>query len=243
MHEVRRLLERLQQPVGHLVVHRVHALQHEHPAGRLERRAGGRRHHGLVHVLHAHHVRAARPHPGQVGVGAVLHAQAHRVGVGLPLGEQLGGERARHRALAGAGRRRGTGRRARGPPPARRTARCAPADGPRCRPARRSRARPAARRLDLGQHLARAPRSGGRVGVDRAASGPGPPRPAARRPRAPPAAAPRPRPRSGRSRRRAAAAATGSISSRKVRSGTRPPVAKRLMRSTSSTPRPRAPPW
>ena len=155
--------------------------------------------------------------------------QPHRVRVGRALGEQLGRERARRGALAGAG----------GPveevgvrgPACERGGRApsAPAGGPRCRRGRRrSRARPAAGGLDLGQHvgvdlLGRAGRrrsaASARVGVDQPLVGL----------RHAPAGARRPRPRSGRSRRRARAASAGSISSRNVRSGASPPVANRLI--------------
>ena len=68
MDERRRLLERLQQPVGHLVVHRVRALEHENAAARLERRPARARHDRLLDVGHAHHMRAGGPHPREVGV-------------------------------------------------------------------------------------------------------------------------------------------------------------------------------
>ena len=103
VHERRRLLQRLQEPIGHLVVHGVHALEHEHAPGGLEGGAGGGGHHRLGHVLDPHHVRAGGPHPGEVGMGAVLDPQPHRVRILRALGQQLGGERPGHGPLAGAG--------------------------------------------------------------------------------------------------------------------------------------------
>ena len=104
MDEVGGVLERREQAIGHLVVHGVHPLEHEHPPAGLERGARGGAHHRAVDVLHAHHVRARGAHPGEIGMGAVLNAQPHGVGVAGPLGQQLGGEGARDGALAGAGR-------------------------------------------------------------------------------------------------------------------------------------------
>ena len=57
---VRRLLERLEQRVGGLVVHRVGALEHEHAVAGLERRVRGRGDDRLVDVAPEHLVRAAR---------------------------------------------------------------------------------------------------------------------------------------------------------------------------------------
>jgi hypothetical protein len=104
MNEFRRLLERLQHPVRRLVVQRVHPLQHEHAAPRLERGPGGGCDDGLVHVLHAHHVGAARSHPREVGVRSVLDPQPDGLLVLDPLGQQLGGEGPGHPSLAGARR-------------------------------------------------------------------------------------------------------------------------------------------
>ena len=90
-------------------------------------------HHRLLDVIHAHHVGAARPHPGQIRMGSVGDAEADVVGIVGIEGEQLGGEGARHRSLAHAGRPvkeirvRGLRR------PARCPARFAPAGGPRFR--------------------------------------------------------------------------------------------------------------
>ncbi len=104
MHERRRLLQRLQQPVRHLVVHRVDPLQHEHAPARLERRPGGRADHRALDVVHAHHVRAGRPDPRQVRVRPVHHARANGVRVRCALRQELRRERSRHRPLPGPGR-------------------------------------------------------------------------------------------------------------------------------------------
>ena len=100
VHERRRLLQRLEQAVGRLVVQGVHALEHEHPPRGLERRPARGVDHGLGHVGAAHHVRAGGPHPRQVRVGARVDPVADAVGVGRALGQQLGGERPRGLALA-----------------------------------------------------------------------------------------------------------------------------------------------
>ena len=68
MHERRRLLERLQHPVGRLVVHRVGPLDHEHAPRRFERRARRGRHDRLLDVADEHLRGAARRDPGQVGM-------------------------------------------------------------------------------------------------------------------------------------------------------------------------------
>ena len=104
VHEGRRLLERLQQSVGDLVVHGLDALEHEHPPGRLERRARGGGHDRLVDVADAHDVRTGGADPGQVGMGSHEHAPVRVLAVGSALGQQLGGERGRRGALARAGR-------------------------------------------------------------------------------------------------------------------------------------------
>ena len=104
MGERRRLLERLEHLVRRLVVHRLGALEDEHAAARLERRARGGGDDRLVDVADEHLVRAARRDPGQVGMDAVLDALARVVGIGGALGEQLGGERAGDVALARPGR-------------------------------------------------------------------------------------------------------------------------------------------
>ena len=70
VHERRRLLERLQHPVGGLVAELVDALDHEHAATRLERRLARRRHDRAVDVADEDLVRAARRDPGQIGMGA-----------------------------------------------------------------------------------------------------------------------------------------------------------------------------
>ena len=74
-HEVREgggLLERLEHPVGGLVVHRLGALDDEHAPARLERRPRRGRDDGLVDVGDEHLGGAAGRHPGEVGVHAVL---------------------------------------------------------------------------------------------------------------------------------------------------------------------------
>ena len=98
---VRRLLERLEQRVGRLVVHGVGALDDEHAPLRLERRVRRGGHDRLDDVLAAHHVRAARSDPRQVRMRPVLHAGAGVLGIARALGQQLGGEGARRIALAG----------------------------------------------------------------------------------------------------------------------------------------------
>ena len=222
VHVRRRLLQRLQQPVRHLVVHRVHALQHEHASARLERRPVGRVHHRALHVIDPHHVRAARAHPGQIGMRPVHHARAHGVRIVRPLGQQLRRERPRHRPLPGP-RRPVEQIRVRGlrPRPATSTAPSAPAGGP-----------PSLRASTV-IPVQPPPRPGRRRGPRRAsgsrrcvASAPGRPRSAARTPRPPPPAA-----RSPSSSKRSlsparAAASSGDRSSRKVRSGFSPRVAK-----------------
>ena len=106
-HEVRerrRLLERLEHPVGGLVVHRVGALDHEHAPARLERGARGGGDDGLVDVGHEHVGRAAGGDPGQIGVHAVERAAVGGLGVGGAVGQQRGGERAGGAGLAGSRR-------------------------------------------------------------------------------------------------------------------------------------------
>ncbi len=96
----RRLLERLEQRVRGLVVHHVHALEHEDPVRRLERRVRGGRDNRLVDVLAQHLVRAARLDPGEVGMAAVVGADLDVVRVLRAAREQLAGERAGDVALA-----------------------------------------------------------------------------------------------------------------------------------------------
>ena len=64
----RRLLERLQQPVGRGVAHRLDPLDHEDPPGRLERGPRGGGDDRLVDVGDEHLGGAARRHPAEVGV-------------------------------------------------------------------------------------------------------------------------------------------------------------------------------
>ena len=99
MHEAGGLLERLEQPVGDLVVHRVHPLEHEHAPGGLEWRRV-RPPPPVGHVLGAHHVRTRGSHPRQVGVRSGLDTPTHAVGIGVALGEELGGESPGRRSLA-----------------------------------------------------------------------------------------------------------------------------------------------
>ena len=113
-HEVREgggLLERLEHPVGGLVVHRLGALDHEHAPARLERGPRRRRHDGLVDVGDEHLRAAAGRHPGEVGMHAVVHARANRVGVGRAVAQQRGGEGARDASPCPSPRGRGRGRR------------------------------------------------------------------------------------------------------------------------------------
>ena len=70
VHERRRLLERLQHPVGRLVAELVDALDHEHAPLGLERRLARRRDHRPVDVADEDLVGAARRDPGQVGMRA-----------------------------------------------------------------------------------------------------------------------------------------------------------------------------
>ena len=77
-HEVREvggLLERLEHPVGGLVVHRLGALDDEHAPARLERRPRRGGDDGLVDVGDEHLGGAAGRHPREVGVHAVLDAR------------------------------------------------------------------------------------------------------------------------------------------------------------------------
>ena len=97
------LLERLEHPVGGLVVHRLGALDDEHAPARLERRPRRGRDHGLVDVGDEHLGGAAGRHPGEVGVHAVLHAR-----------RAPSPDRARRRSAA---RRRRRGRRSPCPSP------------------------------------------------------------------------------------------------------------------------------
>ena len=103
----RGLLERLEQRVGRLVVHRLGALEHEHAVGGLERRSRGGGDHGLADVAAQHLVRAARRDPREVGVRAVHHARARGLDPSHPgraAREQRRGERAGGGALAAARR-------------------------------------------------------------------------------------------------------------------------------------------
>jgi hypothetical protein len=101
---VRRLLERLEQRVGRLVVERVGALEHEDAEAGLEGRVRRGCDDGLVDVAAQHLVRAARRDPGEVGMRAVLHAQPRAARVARAASEQLRGHRSRRLALPAARR-------------------------------------------------------------------------------------------------------------------------------------------
>ena len=98
--ERRRLLQRLEHPVGGVLVHRVDALDDEHAPARLERRPRRGGDDRLVDVGHEHLGRAAGRDPGEVRVHAVLRAQPRVLGIGRAVGQQRRRERARDVALA-----------------------------------------------------------------------------------------------------------------------------------------------
>jgi hypothetical protein len=100
--ERRRLLERLEHPVGGLVVELVGVLDDEHAAARLEGRARRAGHHRLVDVADEDAGRAGRRDPRQVGVRPVLDARSGAGRIGGALGQQGGGERPRDGPLAAA---------------------------------------------------------------------------------------------------------------------------------------------
>jgi len=102
VHERRGLLQGLEHAVGRLVAELIGTLDHEHPAAGLKRRLARRRDHRLVDVRDQDLVGAAGDHPGEIGMGAAPHPGARAVGVRLALGQQLGGQRSRGGALAGA---------------------------------------------------------------------------------------------------------------------------------------------
>ena len=104
MHEGRRLLQRLEQPVRDLVVHRVRPLEHEDATGGLKRRPACSRDYRLLDVADAHHVRAGGPHPREVRVRAGEYPRAGGVRIGLLLHQQLGGEGPGGGSLPGARR-------------------------------------------------------------------------------------------------------------------------------------------
>ena len=129
----RRLLERLEHPVGGLVVHRVGALEDEHAPARLERRARGGGHDRLVDVAASMMCGAARRDPGQVGVRRRRARAARARGVGR-VARRAARRRTRARPRACPSRPgRGTGRRATGGRAGRRRARRRRADGARGR--------------------------------------------------------------------------------------------------------------
>jgi len=96
VHEVGRLLERLEHAVGRGLDHRVGALDHEHPPGGLERRTCGGSDHGLVDVGDQQLVRAGGSDPREIGVRSAAHS--------FVLAEQRGGHGAGDGALPGARR-------------------------------------------------------------------------------------------------------------------------------------------
>ena len=109
-----RLLERLEQRVGRLVVHRVGALEDEDAMVGLERRVGGGGHDGLADIAAQHLVGARGGDPRQVGVGAVLDAGLGVLGI-LGVLARAARRRRRGRPRACRSRRgRGGGRRALG---------------------------------------------------------------------------------------------------------------------------------
>ena len=102
--ERRRLLERLQHPVGGRVVELVGVLDDEDAARGLKRRARGARDDGLVDVADEDPGRAGRRDPREIGVHAVLHAGRRAVRIGGALGQQRGRERPRDGPLSAARR-------------------------------------------------------------------------------------------------------------------------------------------
>ena len=110
---VRRLLERLEQRVGGLVVHRLRALEHEDAPAR-PRTACARRRRRPARRRRGAASRARRSgDPGEVGVRPCA---ARRAASGSRLrGEQLGGERRGRRRACRSRPARGRGRRARAP--------------------------------------------------------------------------------------------------------------------------------
>ncbi len=112
----RRFLERLQQRVRGLVVHRVRALEHEDAVGRLERRMRRGGDDRLGDVSSQHLVGAGGGDPRQVGVRAVLCPELGVVGVlGVP-GQQLGRRRPGPLPACRCPPGRGAGRRVRARP-------------------------------------------------------------------------------------------------------------------------------
>ena len=95
VHELGRLLERLEHPVGGRVPHRLGLLDHEHAPARLKRRSRRRRDHRLVDVRDEHLGDTTRRHPGEVGVGAPRDPLGGLRALGRTVGDQRGGECAR----------------------------------------------------------------------------------------------------------------------------------------------------
>ena len=102
VHERRRLLERLQHAVGRLVAELVDPLDHEHAASGLERRLARGGDDRTVDVADEDLVGAARRDPGQVGMRAGARRARARSRDRVSRREQLGRDRPRGRALAGA---------------------------------------------------------------------------------------------------------------------------------------------
>ena len=96
VHEVGRLLQRLEHAVGGGLDHRVGALDHEHAPGGLERRARGGGDHGLVDVGDQQLVRAGGSDPREIGMRSAAHS--------FVLAQQRGGHGPRDGALPGARR-------------------------------------------------------------------------------------------------------------------------------------------
>jgi hypothetical protein len=104
VHELGRLLERLEHPVCRLVAELVDVLDHEHPTARLKRGLARGRHNRAVDVRDEDLVRPARRHPGQVRVCPGHRAYTGAVGIGRTSGQELGRHHSRRRSLPCAAR-------------------------------------------------------------------------------------------------------------------------------------------
>ena len=102
MRERGRLLERLEHPVGRLVVELVGVLDDEHAPARLERRARRPGDDRLVDVADEDSGGAGGRDPGQIRMCAVRDAHRRSHGIGGAFGQQRGRERPRHGPLAAA---------------------------------------------------------------------------------------------------------------------------------------------
>ena len=98
----RRLLERLEHPVGGLVVERVRRVDDEDPPARFERGPRRRVDHRLLDVAAQQAGGADRGDPGEVRVGAAAGPRERRACVGGAVGQQGGRELARDLVLAAA---------------------------------------------------------------------------------------------------------------------------------------------